>query len=172
MIQPPTLTTERLTLRPYEAGDFDDYAALMMSDRARYMDGPFDLKGAWFNFASDIAQWALYGWGALAVTRTDTAAVVGQVGINRIPFFPEPEIGWIAYEAHEGKGFISEAAVAFRDWCWSTQDFKTLVSYIDAENVRSIALAERLGAVRDDAAPRPEGDDCVVYRHPVPEARP
>ncbi|MEL7026999.1 MAG: GNAT family N-acetyltransferase, partial [Pseudomonadota bacterium] len=45
----------------------------------------------------------------------------------------------------------------------------TLVSYIDPENARSIALAERLGAVRDDEAEKPE-DNPLVYRHPTPEA--
>jgi hypothetical protein len=28
-----------------------------------------------------------------------------------------------------------------------------------------------LGAVRDDAAARPDGRPCYVYRHPKPEAR-
>ncbi len=47
---------------------------------------------------------------------------------------------------------------------------KTLVSYIDADNAPSIRLAERLGATRDDDAPLPENERCLVYRHPGPEA--
>ena len=42
----------------------------------------------------------------------------------------------------------------------------SLVSYIDARNHRSIALAKRLGATRDDAAQRHDAED-VVYRHAV-----
>ena len=41
-MQAPTLTTERLTLRPMRAGDFPAYAALMASPRAVYMGGPYD----------------------------------------------------------------------------------------------------------------------------------
>ena len=42
----------------------------------------------------------------------------------------------------------------------------SLVSYIDARNTRSIALAKRLGATPDPAAARHEDGD-VVYRHAV-----
>ncbi|MDU8944798.1 GNAT family N-acetyltransferase [Ovoidimarina sediminis] len=174
MIAAPTLTTPRLTLRPHIAEDFDAYAALMMSDRAVHMDGPYDLFGAWRNFASDVAQWGLYGSGALAVVNSETGDVVGQVGLNRIPPYPEAELGWQLYEGYEGKGYMTEAAQAFRDWCYETQGLPSLVSYIDPANTRSIALAERLGAWRDEGAAIPESDDldfCHVYRHPMPEVR-
>jgi RimJ/RimL family protein N-acetyltransferase len=56
-------------------------------------------------------------------------------------------------------------AHAFRDLGWTTA-----VSYIDPDNARSIALAERLGAVRDRGARQPVFDKpCLVYRH-SPEA--
>ncbi|MCP4820480.1 MAG: GNAT family N-acetyltransferase, partial [Shimia sp.] len=42
-------------------------------------------------------------------------------------------------------------------------------SYIDPPNAPSIRLAEKLGAVRDDTAARPDPND-LVYRH-MPEAR-
>jgi RimJ/RimL family protein N-acetyltransferase len=40
------------------------------------------------------------------------------------------------------------------------------VSYIDRNNSRSIALAERLGAVPDPDAATPDNSDDLVYRHP------
>lgn len=52
-------------------------------------------------------------------------------------------------------------------WAWD-QGIKTLVSYIDPANARSIALAERLGARHDPDAPLPEGEtpeETIVYRH-------
>ena len=172
MTSSPTITTDRLTLRPHIAQDFEAYAALMMSDRARFMDGPCTLTDAWRNFASDVAQWDLFGTGALAVVNRETNEVVGQVGLNQIPPFPEPELGWLLYESFEGRGYMTEAATAFRDWCWTARDLPSLVSYIDPENSRSIALATRLGATRDDTATWPEGEtveDCLIYRHPMPE---
>ena len=83
--------------------------------------------------------------------------------------WPETEIGWIMFEGGEGKGYAFEAAEAARTHVFETLGWDTAVSYIDPHNARSIALAERLGAVRDDSAERPHPDD-LVYRHPKPEA--
>ena len=162
----PTLRTQRLVLRPHGAEDFETYAALMASERARHMGGPMDRQAAWRWFASDVAQWALFGHGALAVTLSGTGALAGQVVLNRLPHFPEVELGWMAFEGHEGQGLLFEAAAAFRAWALRVVRPPSLVSYVGAANARSIALARRLGAVRHDAAPRPEPGD-LVFRHAV-----
>ncbi len=60
-----------------------------------------------------------------------------------------------------------EAALAARDWVCGHGPLAMLVSYVDPRNLRSIRLAERLGAVRDAAAPVIEGGD-VVMRHRRP----
>ena len=159
----PALTTERLTLRPHDMGDFDAYAALMQSDRATHMGGPFTPLQAWQWFASDVAQWPLKGCGALAVTETASGRVVGQVILNDLPHFPERELGWMAFV--EGQGYLTEAAACLRSYAFDDLGWPTLVSYIDRDNVRSIALAERLGACLDADAPRPDPED-LVYRHP------
>ena len=64
----------------------------------------------------------------------------------------------------EGKGYAFEAAIAMRDWAFQERKLKTLVSYIDPDNSRSIRLAERLGATIDEHA-RPQHPDDLVYRH-------
>ncbi|MGI9393987.1 MAG: GNAT family N-acetyltransferase, partial [Boseongicola sp.] len=86
--------------------------------------------------------------------------------------WPEPEIGWTVWAAEaEGEGFAFEAAKAARDFAFRELGWTTAVSYIDDGNDRSVALAERLGAWRDDAAETPDNDEppVLVYRHPVPE---
>lgn len=159
----PTLTTERLTLRPYQRGDFEAYAAFMASPRAQYMDGPMDRAQAWGWFCNDVASWALHGYGCLTAEHQDT--VVGWVGPTFSDQFREPEIGWLLRDGFEGQGFASEAAQALLTHTFSTTDLTTLVSYIDPLNAASIKVAERLGATVDPAADRPHGDDCLVYRH-------
>ena len=160
----PTLRTERLVLRPHRAEDFEPYAAFMASGRACHMGGPMDRERAWYEFASDAAQWPLHGHGALAVTLRGADALAGQVLVQRRPYWPEPELGWMALDGHEGRGLIFEAARTLRDWVRRSCALASLVSYIAPANARSIALAERLGAVRDDDAPLP-GPDTLVYRH-------
>jgi len=158
----PTLRTDRLTLRPPVDADFPAYAALMASPRAWGMGGPFDERSAWGMFCHDIACWTLFGHGALMIDVTATGTCVGQVGINAGPLFPEKELGWLLYDGHEGHGYATEAAAAMRDWGFGTLGLETLVSYCDPANARSIAVAERIGGVRDDAAVRTDPDDVVM----------
>ena len=160
----PTLTTERLILRPPAFTDFPAMEALLTSSRSRYMGGPYDTFGAWGLFCHDVGCWHLFGHGALMVDRRDTDECIGQVGINHGPLFPDKELGWLLYEGREGHGYALEAARALRDWAFAVRGLPTLVSYVDRNNTRSIAVAERLGAVRDDLAARQDPED-LVFRH-------
>lgn len=164
----PVLKTARLTLRPHRAEDFAVMTPLFGSDWSRYMGPPTSEVELWRWVGAEIASWPLLGFGSWGVDLTETGDFIGQIGINQPPNFAEPELGWCVWPDFEGKGYAFEAAQAARDWGFGTRGLDTLVSYIDAENTRSIALAERLGATRDDAAAKPDPDD-VVYRHPRPE---
>lgn len=166
----PVINTPRLRLRHHVASDLDALCDLFETDRSEYMGGPIPRKYAWRWIASEVAMWDLMGHGSWGI-ETHDGAFLGQVGIMRPPHFPEREIGWTLLQAGEGKGYASEAAIAVLGWAWA-QGYETLVSYIDPRNERSIALAERLGAVPDKNAPLPEGetrDDTIVYRH-MPDA--
>lgn len=168
MTDVPIMETARLILRPHRVEDFEPLAALLGSARARHMDGRLSRRQAWSAFAADVGQWSLLGFGPWAIDRRADGAFLGQVGLNRPDHFPECEIGWMLCEEAEGHGYAKEAAIAARDHAYRSLGLQTLVSYIDPENARSIALAERLGAVQDPDAPAPDIGD-LVYRLPVPE---
>ena len=60
----PVLHTERLKLVPIRPCDYEPYRAFIMSDRARYIGGPFEDEGkAWRTFASMIGHWHMRGFG-------------------------------------------------------------------------------------------------------------
>jgi RimJ/RimL family protein N-acetyltransferase len=160
----PTLQTERLTLRPMVAADFPAYAAMMATPRAKGMGGPFGERAAWGMFCHDAAGWALFDLGALMLDRRDTGATIGQVGLNSGPLFPEPELGWMLYDGHEGQGFATEAAGALRDRAFANLKLESLVSYTDPDNHGSQAVARRLGAVLDTGATGQDPTD-LVFRH-------
>lgn len=164
----PVLTTERLTLRAPHLTDFDAFADHCASPRATFEDGPLDRDAAWNEFAAAAGSWLLHDFGAWSIEETATGAYLGEVLIQQPPTFPEPELGWTLMAQAEGKGIANEAARAARDWAFATRKLPTLVSYIAKGNARSIALAERLGATLDAAAPAPAETD-LVYRHPAPE---
>jgi RimJ/RimL family protein N-acetyltransferase len=160
----PTLETERLILRPMKMEDWPEYVELMQSERAQFMGGPVTKAVAWGMFCHDMAQWALMGHGALMVDNCNSGQCLGQVCIYHGPLFPEHELGWFVYWHDEGTGVAFEAASAMRNWALKERHVTSLVSYVDPGNARSRNLAERLGAILDDSAPRPDPND-LVFRH-------
>jgi RimJ/RimL family protein N-acetyltransferase len=161
----PTFTSERLILRPYSYSDFAPLAALYQTPHSRYIDGPRPAHLIWRDFASDVGQWHLLGFGCLSIEEKSTGAFVGQCGLNAPPEYPEREIGWVLLEEFEGKGYAFEAASVMRDFAFKTLGWQTVVSYIDPDNARSIKLAERMGAFLDKDAATPNSEGCLVYRH-------
>lgn len=166
MIIVPVIETQRLRLRLPTLEDWPPFLALLTSERAKYMGGPYSLEGAWGVFCHGIALWSLSGAGALSIELQQTQQWIGQVEINQGPRFPEAELGWQVSAEAEGQGYAIEAAVALRDWAFGDGQFRTLVSYIDPGNDRSVRLAQRLGAEDDPHARRQDPGD-LVYRHKI-----
>lgn len=165
----PTLTTERLTLRMPILDDFEHRAVFFASNRSVHEDGPLTRRDAWFSWAADVARWPLSGFGPFTVTDRTTGDYLGEVGIYFPEGFPEPEIGWFMRPEAEGRGYACEAARAVMAWARETFGWTRLVSYIGAENARSIALGLRLGGVIDENLPGSEPGD-VVIRHDLERA--
>lgn len=169
----PVLTTERLILRAPIASDWPHWRDFRMSDRSRFVGGGADTKSSetWRNYSMIIGHWIMRDWGMFVFTLKGDDTPLGMTGPWFPEGWPEHEIGWSVWTSEaEGKGYVREAALAARAYAYHTLGWETAVSYIDPENTRSIALAERLGAVRDDAAATPDFDKpCLVYRHPNPD---
>lgn len=166
----PVIETKRLTLRPYRLDDFEAYAAMVTSPRAKYMQPGLTRDEAWSWFANDVASWELFGFGCVMIEDTASGDTVGSTGVTQGIAFPEPELGWLLYEGCEGKGYATEAATALRAHVCATCGLASLVSYVSPENTASIAVAKRLGAEEDPKAARPVGEtalDTLVFRHPV-----
>jgi len=167
----PAIDTARLRLRAPEAGDFAAFAGIMADARAEHMGGPFTTRQAWAMFSEAVASWHLRGFGGWSVILRDDGAYVGEVALNHPPDFPEPELGWALVDGMEGRGYAAEAAAAARRFAAERCGLTRLVSYVAPDNLLSIRLAERLGAVRDPAAAVPAPGD-IAFRHPAPEAAP
>ncbi len=168
----PVLETDRLTLRAMGPQDVEAGTAYLMTERTVHMGGPYSAHDAWTHSCHLIGHWAVRGYGLFAVCLKGTDRVIGDSGPFRPHGWPEPEIGWGIWDpALEGNGYAHEAALATRRWAYDSLGWSTAVSYIDPDNDRSIALAERLGCVLDRDAPLPDLPDWEgtrVYRHPAP----
>lgn len=164
-ISAPVIVGERVILRPHRASDIDAIASLYQSERAVWIGGQQNRTVAWRWLGYDVGQWGLLGFGSWAIDDLKTGAFAGQVGLNRPENFPEIELGWLLFDGFEGYGLAFEAATLARSFAFDNLGMRTLVSYIDPNNHRSIRLAERLGATLDPEATTPDGDTCLVYRH-------
>jgi RimJ/RimL family protein N-acetyltransferase len=170
MTEAPRIETERLTLRPHRMDDFPTFATFFAGDAARFIGGPMPARQAWHGFAADVGSWELMGYGAWAIEERTTGAFAGQVALSKPPHFPEAEIGWLLMPGFEGRGYATEAALAARAFAYATLGWPTAVSYVDPENLRSIAVARRLGCTEDPAATSLDPGD-IVFRHPAPGRR-
>ncbi|MEM1382540.1 MAG: GNAT family N-acetyltransferase [Pseudomonadota bacterium] len=168
MTDAPVIETERLVLRGHRQADFAAYAEFYASDRAEFVGGPVGPAQAWRFFAGQAGHWVLMGFGWWMIEAEGRP--IGMAGLHRPPHYPELEIGWTVFAGGEGHGYAQEAASAALAWGWRHVRPESLVSYIEPGNNRSVRLAERLGASRDDAATKPAGEpDLLVYRHAKPE---
>lgn len=158
----PVLQTRRLRLRVPVLADFDHHATFHASPRAHWEGGKKSRKAAWAVWAGDVSSWALRGYGAFTIELD--GAFVGEVGIYQPDHFPGPEFGWMVTAEAEGKGIAHEAAEAALGWVRNTCGWTHITSIIDPDNVRSIALALRLGGTIDATYPGIDPGD-VVIRH-------
>ena len=163
----PVLHTERLTLRGPKASDFETWAICAASERARYIGGPLDRAIAWRAFCHLSGHWLHRGYSMFIFADPATDAPLGMCGPWFPEGWPEPEIGWTVWDAAaEGKGYAYEAAQATRAWAYGTLGWKTAISLIATANIRSQALARRMGATCESTYIHPQFGDMQIWRHP------
>ncbi|HCQ64627.1 MAG TPA: N-acetyltransferase [Rhodobacteraceae bacterium] len=165
-----SLSTERLVLRHPRPEDAPAYIGFFGSARTRYAGGIKTPDEAWNILVFDHGLWQMRGFGRFVATRKGSDRAIGLFG----PYYPfgrpEPEIGWVLFDAtDEGQGLATEAARACVAHAFGPLGWDSAVSYIAPENAGSIRLADRLGARLDEDAPQPKpGVHTLVYRHPRP----
>jgi RimJ/RimL family protein N-acetyltransferase len=94
-----------------------------------------------------IVNYEKFGHCFWAVLLRDTEEFIGQCGIlyQNLRNRPENEIGYLLQRRFWGQGYATEAAMACRHWAFTHFQYDYVVSYIDPRNVRSAAVAKRIG---------------------------
>lgn len=164
----PVLTTDRLTLREPREADFPAMLAFNDSPRAGFVGGGRDRQWIWRGLLANIGHWALRGHGFYSVD-THAGDFIGRIGVIFHDGWDEPELGWHLFDGAEGQGYAQEAALAARADYHDRISRTPPISYIDAANLRSQALARRLGALPEREAAFLD-TTVTVWRHPAPEA--
>ena len=166
--QVPVLRTDRLVLRAPRVGDFDCLADIACTERGRGIGGPMTRADAWREFVQLSSGWMLHGHGGWTLEDAQTGDVLGFVLIGFEPGDLEPELGFLLDAKAEGQSIAYEAGRCVLDFATDVLKWKTLVSYIDPANARSIALAERLGADLDGEIVE-DDEVTLVYRYTLAE---
>jgi RimJ/RimL family protein N-acetyltransferase len=149
------LKTARLVLRPYEAGDFDDfYACRSQPEVYRYLfaDNP-DRAEAEELLAKKMAQTELTEEGqrlSLAAYWPEAGRVVGDVCLKwQSEQHRQGEIGYVFNPEFHGKGLAREAAAEMLKLGFEDLNLHRIVAECDPRNEPSWRLMERLGMRRE-----------------------
>ncbi len=158
--RPPTIhiETERLFLRPYQSGDGILYYQISQRNRkhlAQYESGNVLMLIASEEEAERAIQRLIASWDAgeaffLGAFQKETGEFVAQIYIglsNRQ--LPEYEIGYIADVDHEGKGYVTEAALAALHFAFEQLGAHRVRLECDDTNLRSRKAAERCGFIQE-----------------------
>jgi RimJ/RimL family protein N-acetyltransferase len=149
------VTTARLRLRPLVAADAEDLVAYRcLDDVCRYV--PFEpmtieavaakVTGVWQRQAiSDQGEGLTLG-----IELADTGRVIGDLML----YFESAEhrggeIGWVLHPGHSGHGYATEAAHALLHLAFDQLGLHRVTARVDARNLASLRLAERLGMRRE-----------------------
>lgn len=169
----PTLSTERLLLRAFSESDLDAYAAMCADPEVMRHIGAgvtVDRATAWRQMAMFVGEWSLHGFGMWALALRRDGRLLGRTGFLNPPGWPEAELGWLLARDAWGHGYAYEAACAARDCGRRQLGLRAPISMIRPENLRSIALATRMGAVLESGTEL-MGGRVLVYRHPARTVR-
>lgn len=161
----PILETERLVLRGYRQSDFAAFADYFASDRSVYTDGPISRSAAWDLFTAGAGRWVIARHGAWTIERKSDGRALGLVSLNTAIELSDHELGWILWDGSEGQGYAFEAASRARAFAFMELGWTSLISGIHEKNLKSIKLAERLGASLDRSVKYEAEPETLFYRH-------
>ncbi|MGF1629722.1 MAG: GNAT family N-acetyltransferase [Kiloniellaceae bacterium] len=152
----PTLTSERLLLRPWRESDLAPFAALNADPRVmEHFPAPLTPAETGAMVGRMRAALAERGFGWWAVEVPGVAPFIGFIGLSvpsfQAHFTPCVEVGWRLARAFWGRGYATEGAGTALRFGFDDLGLVEIVSLTAATNSRSQAVMRRLGMTRDPA---------------------
>lgn len=148
----PTLTTDRLLLRPLTIDDLDDLAALHAEES--FWHFPFGRGWSTGETESFLTRTVERyredpGIAVSAVVVAATGELAGWAGLAVPTFLPEilpaVEVGWRLGERYRARGFATEAGAAWIRFGFEELDLGSIVSIYEPQNTASGNVMRRLG---------------------------
>ena len=139
------LTTERLTLSPFQPTDWPFFLALRENpDVMRFMGNLCPERETRLLFARRLTSKHTF-----VIRQHHDATPLGDIGLQVSHHFPqEADIGYCVIPAAQGRGIASEAVRAVCNYAFCDAGVKAINAWVLAENRGSVRLLEKLGFVR------------------------
>ncbi len=138
------LTTDRLTLRPFEERDKEALIEMYTSPEVRrFLGGPVDDATVEALRLADIGA----KWGAFCIAEQGNDEAIGGCSFDRDR--RELEVSFQFIPERAGLGFAHEAVSAALWWAWATLDDESVIAVTQTANVAALALLRRLGFTQE-----------------------
>ena len=155
---PIRIESQRLILRPYQAGDGPMYFAVGQKNRQHLQRYEADnailvpkneqeAEALVQELAADWTAGKCYFLGAWDKASGEFVAQVYIGIVNRDT--PEYEVGYFVDQEHEGKGYVTEAVRAAIGFLFRNLGAHRVRVHCDETNIRSRRVAERCGFVHE-----------------------
>lgn len=142
--------TRRLLIREMTLADLDDINALYRESEFTgfQQTAGLDRQEEEEKIRAYITyMYGLYQFGMWVVIEKESGKLIGRVGFGIADYldFSEIDMGYLIGEQYRRKGYAEEASRAALDYAGRILEFPRVSAYIDAENLISLHLIEKLG---------------------------
>ncbi len=151
---PMPLETARLTMRPPMPGDGAELNKAVNESFAElqpwmpWAQNRPTLEESEINVREAYSHWILRRDLRLALFEKNTGNLIGGSGLHRIDWQARRfEIGYWVRTSFSGQGLITEAVAAIARFAFQELEARRVQILCDADNFRSIKVAERLGFI-------------------------
>lgn len=161
----PTLTTARLTLRPFTLEDAPALHRLAAAPGImQYFPTPEppDLARVERIIARQIGEWDERGYAWWAVTLPADGTLIGWCGLQYLPDTGETEVGYLLGRAWWGNGYATEAARASVAYGFEHFDFGEIIGITHPDNIASQNVLKKCD-MQFTAATRYFNMDCFRF---------
>jgi RimJ/RimL family protein N-acetyltransferase len=165
------VVTARLWLRPLSSDDLDELVAMFVHREVWEFEYGRGMKRGETEAFLDrqMNLWAGCGFGACGARELAHRDLVGVVGLGVPPLslqhsLPAVTVGWRFSPTMWGRGYATEAAISVLDQAFTTMGLDRVGCATNAQNRRSIALANRLGMsiITETRVPNDDGEHMVT----------
>ncbi len=150
MTEPTELKTERLLLRPWSAGDVDDFLAYSGDDEMSSFIPGVSRRYTRRDAEEFVAKRIMRSWDtnpSFAMVLDST--VIGGIGLRIDVVNETANLAYGIARAHWGKGLTTEAARAVVDFGFEKYGLEKVFAVADLRNRRSWRVMEKVGMTRD-----------------------